>query len=59
MTDLMEDVIDEYKFHNKFSNEVYVYMEVRKGMYGFTHSSIVAYHLLYERFYKHEYQQNK
>ena len=55
----MEDVIDEYKFHNKFSNEVYVYMEVRKGMYGFTHSSIVAYHLLYERFYKHEYQQNK
>ena len=47
MEDLPEYVIEEYKLRDKINNYGYVYMEVRKVIYGFTNSGIIAHNLLW------------
>ena len=39
---LPEDVIEGWKLYEKVTKYIYVYVEVRKGMYGFPHSEIIV-----------------
>ena len=43
---LLEDLIEEYKLRNKVTNNGYVYVGVRKGMYGLLHSGLIAHNIL-------------
>ena len=59
MTYLPEDLIEEYKLCNKVTNNCYVYVEVRKGIYGLTHSGIIENQNLEERLHNNGYHQYK
>ena len=54
-----EDVILHYGLRDKVSSDGYVYLEVRKGMYGLPQAGILAQKLLEERLEKHGYKQSK
>ena len=53
MKNLPEDLIEEYKLREKFTNNGYLYVGVRKGMYSLPHSGIITHQLLEERLNKH------
>ena len=59
MTNLPEDLIEEYKLRDKFTNNGYLYVGVRKGMYGLPHSGIITQQILEERLHKNGYHQSK
>ena len=46
LTDIHQEVIEKYKLVQKATKEVYVFIEVRKGMYGLTQVEILAQQLL-------------
>ncbi len=48
------DIIDHYRLTEKALNG-YVYMEIRKGMYGLPQAGILANKLLKERLARHGY----
>ena len=54
-----EDVIEEYGLRDKVTKDGYVYIEVRKGMYGLPQAGLLAQQLLEERLAKHGYYQSK
>jgi hypothetical protein len=49
-----QDIIDHYGLLDKALNG-YIYMEIRKGMYGLPQAGILANKLLKKRFAKHGY----
>ena len=49
MEELPEDFVEEYKLHDKVTKDGYVYLEIRKGMYGFPQAGILAQNLLEKR----------
>ena len=53
MADLPEDVIEYCEICKKVANDGFVYVEVQKGIYGLTHSGIIAQKLLEELLHKH------
>jgi hypothetical protein len=57
--DVPEEIIKQYNLHEKIDSEGYVYIEVRKEMYGLPQAGILAQKLLEERLNKHGYMQNK
>ena len=59
MTDLPEYEIEEYNTHGKLTNDGYVYVDVRKWMYGFPYSGIIAHQFWEEWLHKHGYYQSK
>jgi hypothetical protein len=59
LTDIPEEVIVEYNLRDKADENGYVYVEVRKGMYGLPQAGILAQELLEERLAKHGYTQSK
>jgi hypothetical protein len=48
------NIIDHYQLNNKIFKD-YVYMEIRKGMYGLPQAGILANKLLKKRLAKHSY----
>ena len=40
--ELPQDFIDEYTLQNKKTKDGYVYLEIRKGMYGLPQADILA-----------------
>jgi len=52
-----QEVIDEYKLQQLKDKHDYVYMEIRKGMYGLPQAGIIANKLLAKRLAKHGYFQ--
>ena len=59
LSDLPEDIIDEYKLKEKATEQGFVYVEVRRGMYGLPNAGIIAQQLLEKRLEKHGYRQSK
>jgi hypothetical protein len=59
LSDLPEDVIDFYGLRDKVTQDGYVYVEVRKGMYGLPQAGLLAQELLETRLIKHGYYQSK
>ena len=46
LADLPEDIIEHYNLRKNATKDGYVYLEVRKGMYGLPHAGILAQKLL-------------
>ena len=59
LTDIPAEVIVEYNLRDKADENGYVYVEVRKGMYGLPQAGILAQELLEERLAKHGFSQSK
>ena len=59
ITTLPDEIIEEYKLKEKVDSKGYVYVKVRRGMYGLPHAGLIAQQLLEERLQKHGYEQSK
>ena len=46
IAELPQDFIDVYKLYDKTTKDGYVYLEIRKGMYGLPQAGILAQKLL-------------
>ena len=56
---LPADVIEQYQLKDKVTSDDYVYIEVRKGMYGLPQAGLLIQQLLEKRLEKHGYTQSK
>ena len=59
LSDMPDDVIEEYGLRKKATTDGYVYVAVSKGMYGLLQTRIIPQQLLEERLGKEGYFQNK
>ena len=59
LEDTPKEILEEYKLKEKATSEGYVYLEIRKGMYGLPQAGLLAQQLLEERLAKHGYMQGK
>ena len=59
LRNLPDDVIEEYNLKDKTTNYVFVYVEVRKGMYVLPQAGLLAHIMLKDRFKNHGYEQSK
>eukprot|EP01082_Thalassiosira_pseudonana_P012372 g11214.t1 g11214 contig5:382941-386300(-) len=59
LSDIPQEVITEYGLLNKVAADGYVYLEVRKGMYGLPQAGLLAQELLEKRLAEHGYFQSK
>ena len=59
LTDIPQEVIQEYNLKDMSSKDGSVYMEVSKGMYGLPQTGLLAQELLQERLAEHGYHQSK
>ena len=57
LTNLPEDVIENYGLKDRATSDGYVYVEIRKGMYGLPQAGLLAKELLKQRLMKHGYTQ--
>jgi hypothetical protein len=55
ISDITEEIIEEYNLHEIVMEDEYVYCKIRKGMYGLPQAGIIAQELLTERLAKHGY----
>ena len=56
---MTEDVAEHYKLKEKTTSEGYIYVEIRKGMYGLPQTGLLAQELLEKRLNAHGYSQSK
>ncbi len=59
ISNIPEEIIEEYNLHEIVTEDGYVYCKIRKGMYGLPQASVIAQELLTERLAKHGYHQSK
>jgi hypothetical protein len=59
ISDIPEEIIEEYNLCEIVTTDGYVYCKIRKGMYGLPQAVIIAQELLIERLAKHGYHQSK
>ena len=59
LSDVPQEIIDEYKLQEKATPDGMVYIAVSKGMYGLPQAGLLAQELLEERLAKHGYRQSK
>ena len=56
LADIPDGIIEEYKLKDIATAEGFVYIEVRKGMYGLPQAGLLAQQLLEKRLQKHGYE---
>jgi len=59
MTDIPDEVIEEYALNDKATPDGFVYVEVRRGMYGLPQAGLLAQELLEERLADEGYYQSE
>jgi hypothetical protein len=59
LSDILNEVIDEYNLRNIATLDGYVYIEVTKGMYGLLQAGLFANELLEKQLEEHGYKQSK
>ena len=59
ITDIPEEIIQEYNLKELVTQDGYVYCEITKGMYGLPQAGILAQELLEKRLAKEGYKQSK
>lgn len=59
LTDIPEEIIEQYGLREKATPDGHVYVEVRQGMYGLPQAGIIAQELLEKRLNEHGYYQSK
>jgi len=58
LADIPDDVIEEYQLADKATKYRFVFVEIRKGMYGLPQAGLLAQELLEERLAAEEYYQS-
>ncbi len=58
LTDIPEEIIIEYKLHEMVTDKGFVYLKIRKGMYGLPQAGIIEQQLLETRLAKVGYHQS-
>ena len=58
ITDIPDEIVEEYNLQEKKTDDGYIYCEIRKGMYGLPQAGLLAQELLEERLAKHGYYQS-
>ena len=59
LSDMPENVIEQYNLREKASEDGYIFVAVKKGMYGLPQSGILAQELLEKRLNAHGYHQSQ
>ncbi len=59
ISDIPEEIIEEYNLREIVTEDGYVCCKIRKGMYGLPQAGIIAQELLIETLAKHSYHQSK
>ena len=59
MNELPDDIIEEYDLKDEATTDGFIFVEVRKGIYGLPQAGILAEKLLKEQLCAHGYQQSK
>ena len=59
MSEIPQDFIEEYNLHDKVTTDGYIYLEIRRGMYGLPHAGKIAQDLLEKRLNLKGYRQSK
>ena len=59
LSDIPDEVIEEYKLQEKATKNGSIYIKAKQGMYGLPQSGLLANELLEKRLNKHGYQQRK
>ena len=59
LSNLPDNVIAHYKLHEKATNDSWVYVEIKRGMYGLPQAGPIAQQLLEKRLNKHGYKQSE
>ena len=59
LSDLPEDFAKEYDLASKVTKDGYVYLKIRRGMYGLPHAGLIAQQLLETRLNKEGYHQSE
>ena len=59
LTDIPEYIQQQYELHTKVSSEGWVYVEIRKGMYGLQQVGLLAQELMEKWLTKNWYTQSK
>ena len=59
LSDIPEEVIQEYKLREKARADGTVFIEIRKGMYGLPQAGLLSQQLLEKRLETHGYKQRK
>ena len=59
LSNLPEDIIEQYGLKDKTTSEGYIYVDIRKGMYGLPQAGLLAQELLEQRLQKQGYTQSK
>ena len=59
LTDFPDNVIDHYNLRQKATPDGFVYVAIKKGMYGLPQAGILAQELLEQRLNSHSYHQSR
>jgi hypothetical protein len=59
ITDIPEEIVEQYNLKDKVSKDGYVFVEIRRGMYGLPQAGIIAQELLEKRLNARGYYQSK
>ena len=59
LSDLPKDFLKQYNLNSKVTKDGYVYIEIRRGMYGLPQSGLLAQQLLEKRLNKKGYRQSE
>ena len=59
VTDIPDEIIEQYNLRELVDDDGYVYCEILKGMYGLPQAGIISQELLAKQLAKHGYYQSK
>jgi hypothetical protein len=59
LSNILEEIIDEYKLQDKTTPSGSIYIVANRGMYGLPQSGLITNELLEKRLNEHGYQQSK
>ena len=59
LADIPQEIIDEYKLHNKATLDRSIHIEANKGLYGLPQAGLLVNELLEKRLNENGYRQSK
>jgi hypothetical protein len=59
ISNIPEEIINEYNLHNKVTESGHIHIEANKGMYGLPQAGLIANELLKKQLNEHGYHQSK
>ena len=59
LVDMTDNIVEQYNLKEKAMKDGYIYVAIKRGMYGLPQASILAQDLLVKRLNKHGFTQSK